>query len=210
MTTRLFLISIVVLSSISAACSQTVGDTTSATPQAPAAQPLGGPVIPGVCLLSREAIFANAAVGKAASARLAELTRAAQAEVDAERASLEADAKALDSLGDSAEAEQRRKALATKWQALQRKAAHSSREIDATRAKVSQRIADEAQPVIAQVYSQKKCGLLFDRNAALGGNFANDLTADVVRALDKKIQTITFERERLPDVQPQADAPAVR
>ena len=70
------------------------------------------------------------------------------------------------------------------------------------------RIATEAQPVIAEVYGQKNCGLLFDRNSALGGNFANDLTADVVTALDTRIQTITFERELLPQ-QPAAD-PAAR
>ncbi|AHE53248.1 OmpH family outer membrane protein [Sphingomonas sanxanigenens] len=165
---------------------------------APAGQPLGGPVIPGVCLLSREAIFANAAVGKAASTRLQELTRAAQAEIDAERKPLETEAKALEPLPDNAQNKPKREALATRWQALQAKAAHNSREIEATRAKVLERIANDAQPVIAQVYGQKKCGLLFDRNTALGGNFTNDLTADVVRTLDAKVTTISFERERLP------------
>jgi Skp family chaperone for outer membrane proteins len=164
----------------------------------PTAQPLGGPVIPGVCLLSREAIFANAAVGKAATARLQELARAAQAEVDAERTPLETEAKAIQALPDNAQTKARRDAFAVKWQALQVKAQHNSREIEATRVKALGRIANDAQPVIAQVYTQKKCGLLFDRNSALGGNFANDLTADVVKTLDTKVQTITFERERLP------------
>jgi Skp family chaperone for outer membrane proteins len=198
--------SMVVLAIAAPALAQTAPQT------APAAQsvgqPLGGPVVPGVCLLSREAIFANAAVGKAASARLQELTRAAQAEVDAERAPLETEAKAIDALPDNAQNKPRRDAFATKWQALQRKAQHNGREIEATRAKALQRIANDAQPVIAQVYTAKKCGLLFDRGTALGGNFANDLTADVVKALDAKVQTITFERERLP--QQPAPAPANR
>ena len=176
---------------------------------APAAQPLGGPVIPGVCLLSREAIFANAAIGKAATARLQELTRAAQAEIDGQRIPLETEAKALEGQPDTAANKQRRQQFATNWQALQHKAAHNGREIEATRAKALERIANEAQPVIAQVYRQKNCGLLFDRNAALGGNFANDLTPDVVKGLDAKIQTITFERERLPE-QPVTPAPAER
>ena len=167
--------------------------------QAAPAPALGGPAIPGVCLLSREAVFANAAVGKAASARIAELTRAAQAEVDQQRAPLEAEAKALAALGqDDAKAKARRDALATRWQALQGQAAHGSREIEATRAKALARVADEAQPVIAKVYAAHKCGLLFDRGAALGGNFSNDLTADVVTALDAKITTISFGREKLP------------
>lgn len=163
-----------------------------------AAPALGGPAIPGVCLLSREAVFANAAVGKAASGRIAELTRAAQAEVDQQRGPLETEAKAVAALGQDAKAKERRDALAVRWQALQRQAAHGSREIEATRAKALALVADEAQPVIAKVYAAHKCGLLFDRGAALGGNFANDLTADVVTVLDAKITTIRLEREKLP------------
>lgn len=165
-------------------------------PQA-ASEGLGGPVVAGVCLLSREAVFANAAVGRTASARLQELTRAAQAEIDAQRTSIETEAQALDSAGDDANTRQRREQLAARWQALQAQAAHNGREIEATRAGALERISNEAQPVIAEVYRQKNCGLLFDRNSALGGNFANDLTADVVRGLDARIQTIDFERERL-------------
>jgi len=209
-----FLVPAVLLASIgvtATASAQIIGSAPvlAAQPQGqPASQPLGGPVVPGVCLLSREAIFANAAVGKAASARLQELTRAAQAEVDAQRTPLEDEAKALEGQPDNAANKQKREALATRWQALQLNATHTSREIEATRAKALERIANEAQPMIAQVYTQKKCGLLFDRGAALGGNFANDLTADVVRALDARIQTISFERERLP-VQPAAQQPGV-
>lgn len=205
MITRRTLLSAILLSSASVASAQTVGGPQpAAQPQtAPQSQPLGGPVVDGVCLLSREAIFANAAVGRAASARLQELTQAAQAEIDAQRTPLETETRALEGQPDNAENRQRQEVLAQRWQALQQAAAHSSREIDATRTSVMNRIATEAQPVIAEVYRQKNCGLLFDRNSALGGNFANDLTSDVVTALDARIQTITFERERLPDVQPQ-------
>lgn len=160
--------------------------------------PLGGPLIPGVCLLSREAIYANAAVGKAATMRLQELARAAQTAIDGERVPIEAEVKALEGQPDNAQTNQRRTAVTTRWQTLQGKAGHDSREIEATRAKVLERIANDAQSVIAQVYAQKKCGLLLDRNVALGGNLGNDLTADIVKGLDAKVQTINFERERLP------------
>ncbi|MNX23865.1 Outer membrane protein (OmpH-like) [compost metagenome] len=162
------------------------------------AQPLGGPVIPGVCLLSREAVFANAAAGKAASARLQELAAAAQTEIETERQPLEAQLRALETQPDNAARRQRAETLAGQWQALQQKAAHASQEVEATRVKAMERIANEAQSAIAQVYAAKSCGLLLDRNSALGGNFANDLTADVVQALDARLSTITFERERLP------------
>ncbi|HUH24305.1 MAG TPA: OmpH family outer membrane protein [Brevundimonas sp.] len=164
------------------------------------AQPLGGPVIPGVCLLSREAVFANAAAGKAASARLQELAAVAQTEIETERQPLEAQLRALETQPDNAARRQRAETLAGQWQALQQKAAHASQEVEATRVKAMERIANEAQPAIAQVYAAKSCGLLLDRNSALGGNFANDLTAEVVQALDARLSTITFERERLPEM----------
>ena len=164
------------------------------------AQPLGGPVIPGVCLLSREAVFANAAAGKAASARLQELAAMAQTEIETERQPLEAQLRTLEGQPDNAARRQRAEALAGQWQALQQKAAHANQEVEATRLKAMERIANEAQPAIAQVYAAKACGLLLDRNSALGGNFANDLTAEVVQLLDSRLSTITFERERLPQV----------
>lgn len=185
-----------------AGTAQAQNPTTPAPAQAPG-QPLGGPAVAGVCLLSREAIFANAAVGKAASARLQDLARAAQAEIETQRGPIQTEARALEGQPDNPANKQKREALAQRWQALQAKAAHNGREIEATRLKVMERIGNEVQPVIAQVYGQKKCGLLLDRGAVLGGNFANDLTAGVVQGLDARLQTITFERERLP-VEPAA------
>ncbi|MGF7154292.1 OmpH family outer membrane protein [Novosphingobium gossypii] len=175
------------------------GQTT--VPPAPAGQALGGPVVSGVCLLSREAIFANAAIGKAASTRLSELARTAQTEIDAQRKPLGE----LQDGRDDARTKSRSEALTTSWQALQLKADHNARELAATRAKALEIIAAQAQPVIAQVYGQKKCGLLLDRGTVLGGNFANDLTPDVVKGLDARVQTINLERERLPQ---QADTTA--
>lgn len=209
MIIRSFLFSTLFLSAVPAAAAQTIGGAAAPSP-APAAQPLGGPVVPGVCLLSREAVFANAAVGKAASARLADLTRTAQADVDAQRQSLEGQAKALEGQADKPQIREQRASLAARWQELQLQAAHVGREIDATRTKALERIATEAQPVIAEAYAAKKCGLLLDRSGTLGGNFANDLTPDVVRLLDGRIQTISFERERLAKPEPAAVAPAQR
>ncbi len=61
--------------------------------------------------------------------------------------------------------------------------------------------------MIAQVYRQHGCGLLLDRGTVMGGNFANDLTADVVKGLDAKVSTITLNRETLPPVSESAAKP---
>ncbi|MDB5459013.1 MAG: hypothetical protein JWO72_754 [Caulobacteraceae bacterium] len=167
----------------------------------PASGPLGGPLLPGVCLLSQQAVFANAQVGVAATQRLKQLSDQAQAEVDADRKALEAENAALNAPGSKlkpADKAAKQASLTTRAQALQAKATLRSREIEATREKALTRIGVEEQAAIAPVYKAHGCGLVFDRNTVLGGNMGGDLTAEVIRGLDARIKTITFERENLP------------
>src|SRR5271170_8012690 len=53
----------------------------------------GGPLIAGVCLLSRDAVLSQSLAGQAATARLRQLSQKAQANFDAERRRLEGEAK---------------------------------------------------------------------------------------------------------------------
>ena len=169
--------------------------------QTTTAQPLGGPALPGICLLSQQAVLTNAKVGLAATARLKQIADQVQTEFNASRAPLETEVQALQAQRASlkpADLQARQQALATRAQALQQVANQRQREIEATRQKALVRIANEAQPVIAAAYKARGCGLLFDRNSVLGGNMAGDITPAVVQGLDAKITTITFERETLP------------
>ncbi|HWK51939.1 MAG TPA: OmpH family outer membrane protein [Steroidobacter sp.] len=162
---------------------------------------LGGPVVSGTCLLSREAVLENAKVGKAATARLQQLAAQAQEQINNDRKPLDVELEELQKRGNKLDAQERRKReqdISARLDPLRVRAEQLSREIEATRLKAVERISLEAQPVIAKVYKDKGCGLLFDRNLVLGGNFSNDLTAAVVAGLDQRITTLTFEREVLP------------
>jgi Skp family chaperone for outer membrane proteins len=174
---------------------------------------LGGPQIAGLCLLSQQAVFANAKVSVGASQRIKQLTDESQAEIDAERNKIQADAKTLDGQRASlkpADLDLKQKALADRLKALQSKADLLSREIEATRQKAQARIADEMRPVLTQVYTQHGCGLLIDRNTVFGGNMAGDLTAAVVQGLDARITSIPVVRESLAAATPPAAASAAR
>jgi Skp family chaperone for outer membrane proteins len=169
--------------------------------ETPPAAPLGGVAIPGLCMLSTPAIAAHAKVGEAATARLQELQRQAQTEVNNERGAIESDAKAVQAQKATlkpGEYEAKERALQTRLNALQAKANGRSQQWEITRQKALARISVEAQPVIASVYKAHGCGLLVDRNSVLGGNMANDLTLAVVQGLDAKITTISFDLEPLP------------
>jgi Skp family chaperone for outer membrane proteins len=178
----------------------------------PAGQTLGGPMIPSLCLMSKETVIATSKVGLAASARLKVVTDQAQAEINADHAPLEAEAQSLQAQQSKLtqpQLQQRAEALQTRLAAVQQKADLRKREVEATREKALNRIAQEAQPVIVQVYKAHNCGLLIDRDSVLGGNMGGDLTAEVIKGLDAKIATITFERESLAQAGA-APAPAAR
>jgi Skp family chaperone for outer membrane proteins len=162
---------------------------------------LGGPQIPGVCFLSQQAVFLNAKVGLAATARLQQLHQQTETEIGGLNSPIEAEAKALDAKRATlapAVFQQKQQALAARYQRLRDLAAQRDREIEATRVKALNQIGAWERPAIADAYKAHACGLLLDRGTVLGGNMAGDLTAAVVQGLDARVTTITFDREILP------------
>ena len=186
---------------ITAQSAQAAGETAPVAPApvtAPVAPALTGPLVPGICLLSQQGIISRAKIGVAASARLEQLTHASQTEFNGEKASLEARAKALSAKRATlppAQLQAQGQALNQRYQALQTQAAVRSGQLDATRAKATARVIDAAQPFVAQAFAAHGCGLLLAREAVLGGNLGNDLTGEVVTAMDAKATPITVELE---------------
>lgn len=175
----------------------------SALPSSPAraADELGGSPVPGVCLLSREAIFAQSKVGQAASQHLKQLADQNGSQLEAQRKPLDTDLQSFQQKAGSLTEAQRKEqgaALQKRMQAFQTQAGQLNQRIQITRAKVMQRIGQQAEPIVASTYKSHKCGLLLDRDSALGGNMTNDLTPDVVKGLDGKITTISFNLEPAP------------
>ena len=167
-----------------------------------AADELGGSPVAGVCLLSREAVFAQSKVGQVASERLGQLAEQARSQLTNQRTPLDTDIQSFQQKASSLNEADRNKqgaALQQRMQTFQAQASEQNERIQLTRAKVMQQIGQEAQPFIAASYKSHHCGLLLNRDTAvLGGNTSNDLTGEVVAALDRKITTISFNLEPLP------------
>jgi Skp family chaperone for outer membrane proteins len=175
----------------------------SALPAAPAhaANELGGSPVAGVCLLSREAVFAQSKIGQAASERLGQLAEQARNQLAAQRKPLDADIKSFQEKAASLTEAQRKQQgaeLQQRMQTFQTQASEQNDRVQLTRSKVMQQIGEDAQPIVAASYKSHRCGLLLNRDVALGGNMDNDLTKDVVEGLDKKFTTISFNLEPLP------------
>lgn len=170
-------------------------------PAAHAADDLGGNPVPGVCMLSREAVFAQSKVGEAASKRLGELAEQARTQLANQRKPIDADIKSFEEKAPKLTEAQRTSqgaALRDRMQAFQSQAGDLSQRVQLTRGKAMERIGAEAQSVVADLYKSHHCGLLLNRDAVLSGNMTNDLTAGVVQGLDRKITTISFNLEPVP------------
>jgi Skp family chaperone for outer membrane proteins len=161
----------------------------------PAPQPgFGGPVLAGICVLDQQAVFNTSKVGLAATARYKQLHDKAQTEANAEEAKILADAKALqDQKLAPAQLQQKQQQVIKRDRDLRAKANKEGQDLEATRQNVVSRIAAAAQPIINQVYNQRKCGILVARSSVLATNPAMDMTTAVVTGLDAKITTIAFD-----------------
>ncbi|MFA6157979.1 OmpH family outer membrane protein [Mesorhizobium sp.] len=202
---------------LSAAASSVVAlalATSASAQTAPAAAPAApavthGPALPGVCIFSSQGAVGNSMVGKAVDARLKTIIQQVNAELTAERTGLDNEAKALDAkkatLAQDA-LEQQAAALQVKANAWQRKGQLRQKEVETTEQKALQRVYQEMDTPIRQVYQAQKCSILFDRESVMLANPAMDITGAVVAALDARIKTLTFDRERLDQGVPGAAA----
>ncbi len=169
---------------------------------APAASnPLGGNPVPGVCMLSREEVFAESKVGQAASERLKQLATTQQSQLESQRKPLDTEIQAFQQKASTlteAQRQQQGQALQQRMQAFQGQVNELDQRIQLTRSKVMQQIGQQAQPLVESAYTSHHCGLLLNRDAVLGGNTTNDLTGEVIRGLDGKLTTLNFNLEPLP------------
>lgn len=162
---------------------------------------LGGPAIPGLCILDHKAVFNTSKIGVSANTQYKALRDAAQSGVSAKERVLVAEAKALTSQKSAlpdAQYQSRRQDLAKRMQALRQEAEQDSQELESTRKDAVTRIAKAAQPVIASVYRKNGCGVLLSREGVLEGNPAMDITEAVIAGLDARMTTIQLNRKQAP------------
>ncbi len=207
---------------VAAGCASAIAlsGATAAFAQAPAApavpQVVHGAPIAGLCYVSVERAIGESTVGKYVNTRLQQLVAQVSAELNAERTSLDNDAKTLDGQRatlDQNTLEQRAAALQVRANAFQRKAQLRDREMEATRDKALGRIGDEMDPVIRQAYQAKGCSMLVNGQVVVLANPASDITPQGVTGLNAKVTQFAFDREHLdqaggPATPPAAAAPA--
>ena len=210
--------SVIALSSATAALAQAPRPAAPApaAPRPAAAAPpaaaaiRNGPVIPGVCVVSQEAVVENSTVGKNVTTRLQQLAQQVDAELNGEKTAIETEEKTLNTQYqakqiDESTARQKAAVLDVRKGALQDRLGLRRDEYQATQRKQYGRVVQEMQSVVVTAYQSKNCSILI----ASGVMIANpdmDLTGQVIAGLNAKITTLQFDRERLDQAAPGAAA----
>lgn len=198
----------VTLAFASAASAQTPPAAAAARPAAAAAPIRHGAAIPGFCVYSSGRAVESSEVGKYVATRVKQLATEANTELTNERNAVQAEARTLEAARATMTQdafEQRAAALQARANALQRKAELRQRELEVTERKAVLRVLQELDPIVLGIYQQRNCTLLL--GDVLLANEQMDLTPAAVAALNAKIKTFPFNRERL-DTPPAAAAAA--
>ena len=177
-----------------------------AVPVPAAAAIRNGPVIPGVCVVSQEAVVENSTVGKAVTTRLQQIAQQVDAELNGEKTAIETEEKTLNTQYqakqiDESAARQKAAVLDVRKGALQERLGLRRDEYQATQRKAYGRVVQEMQSVVVTAYQAKNCSILI----ASGVMIANpdmDVTGQVIAGLNAKITTLQFDRERLDQAAP--------
>jgi outer membrane protein len=183
------------------ACASQAGAQTAPKPANAASPPLQiTATVPGLCVLSREALLQTSTVGAFVQDRMKQLSAVVRAELTTDQTGLENDAKTLEGQKATLDADiynQRGQAIQQRGAEFQQKVQLRQRELEATQQKAYARILQAAGPFVGQVVGQRGCGVLLDANAVIVGNPNIDITATVTQLLNGSLTQFAFDREHL-------------
>jgi outer membrane protein len=171
--------------------------------QAPAASqaaPLTGPAIPGVCVLSLEAVVSGSTVGRYVATRMQQLNQTAQAELSSDATSLQNDEKALEASRaslSSDQLQQRVAALQGRENDLNRTVQIRREEMSQTAQNAQKRILTESTPIFQEAARAHNCSIVLERAGVLAAETSMDLTPTVITGLNAKITQFEFDRVHL-------------
>lgn len=164
-----------------------------------------GPVIPGVCVYHNARLLQQSTVGQSIRSGMEALTNQVRTELQPYADAINAEAQALQSGAQSlpaAELAQRREALSQRLREMQQLDQTRQAELGYTQQQQLVAVAQAVDPIVVQVYQERGCGLLLDREAVFVANPAMDITDLVIQRLNQQLPSLSFGR-MTPPAQPQ-------
>ncbi|QBX37943.1 OmpH family outer membrane protein [Brevundimonas sp. S30B] len=170
-----------------------------------AQQPAGltnpGPVIAGVCVFYNDRMLAQSTVGQAVNNRMQQLAQEVQAELAPYATTIQNEAQQLQAAGASLpadQANQRRQQLQQRVNEAQQLEQTRENELRYTLAEQRRLISNAVEPILIQVYQERGCGILLDRESVFVLNPAMEVTDLVIQRLNTALPTLSFNRLQVP------------
>lgn len=173
--------------------------------QQPSAPQNPGPAIAGVCVYHNERLLGQSAAGRALQQGMERLANDVRTELQPYATSIQSEYQSLQQGAQTIpQAELQQRAQALQQRAQEAEQLEQTREIELRYTMQMQRmaIAERVDPIIIQVYQERGCGILIDRESVYLMNPAMDITDVVIQRLDQQLPTLNFQR-MTPPVQQQ-------
>lgn len=165
-----------------------------------------GPVIPGVCAFYNERMLAQSTVGQAVNTRMQQLAQEVQAELSPYATTIQNEAQRLQSAGAAIPADQQaqqRQQLQQRVNEAQQLEQTRENELRYTLAEQRRVISNAVEPILIQVYQERGCGVLLDRESVFILNPQMEITDTVIERLNAQLPTLSFNRLQVPAQQQQ-------
>lgn len=178
-----------------AAFTATAASAQTAGPQNP------GPAIPGVCVYFNQRLLAQSTVGQAVQARMEQLAQEVRGELQPYATSIQTEMTALQQGQATIPADQmqqRRQALQQRLQEAQQLEQTRDGELRYTLSEQRRLISAAVEPILVQVYQERGCGIMIDRESVFIMNPAMDVTDLVIQRLNTSLPTLSFNRLPVP------------
>lgn len=163
-----------------------------------------GPVIPGVCVYHNARLMAQSTVGQSVQTGMQALGQQVRTELQPYSDAINTELQALQAGAQTipqAEQQTRAQALQQRVRELQQLEQTRQTELAYTQQQQLLAIATAVDPIIVQVYQERGCGLLLDREGVYIMNPAMDVTDLVIQRLNQQLPSLSFGR-MTPPAQP--------
>lgn len=151
---------------------------------------------PKILVIDRNAILANAKVGKDIVRQVNEYTKKAQAEFKGESEALQREGQQLQQqvaiLSASVKA-QKVKAFQNKETAFQAKVEKRQNQIQGGVMQARQKVEQALGPILQGIMAERGANLLLDRGAVIYGTIDVDITGVAIQRLDQKMTSVKVE-----------------
>ena len=160
--------------------------------------PAAASAAPAVLVVDLDRVLSECTACRAASAAIQTQIQQGQARAQALETQLKPEAQALDAAGRAlggkpadAALQKRANDFQARQQAAQAELQNKQRTIESTQANVQQQIASRVVLVSEQVRVRRQADIVIGKNATLASNPANDITGEVLAALNQQLPSVS-------------------